>query len=145
MNVLKEIDERQYEYIAIHDGARPMISEDIISDTIDAAKEFGAAAAGVRVKDAMKEIDEQGFISSTLDRSRLIAIQTPQVFESGLIKSAYEAVKDRLEDFVDDCETVERLGIKIKIVDSSYYNLKITTAEDLSFARCIFEDQLLNR
>ena len=142
MNVLSEVDEKRYGYIAVHDGARPLVTQNVISRTIEAAKEFGAAAAGVKVKDAMKEMDEKGFIAGTLDRSRHILIQTPQVFESGLIRSAYAAAENHLEGLVDDCEAVEKLGVKIKIVDSSYDNIKITTVEDLSFAGCIFEDRM---
>lgn len=121
----------------IHDGARCLISQEEIDAVIADCKKFGAAALGVKVKDSLKKADENGFISSTLDRDTIYQIQTPQVFERETIKNAHEKIKEGV--FTDDCAIAERLGVKIKITLGSYENIKITTPEDIAIAEEILK------
>lgn len=127
------------EYLFIHDGARPLVTEEIIEATYHAAVEYGACCAAMPVKDTIKIADENGFSSDTPDRSRLFAVQTPQVFETGLILEAYDILMAGLKQFskegikiTDDAMVVEQmLHHPVKLVESSYENIKITTPEDL--------------
>lgn len=120
------------ELVLIHDGARCLITAGEIDQTIAAAKEYGAAAIGVRVKDTIKVCDESGRIIHTPERSTLWAVQTPQVFDAQLFRDAFA----KLSDFsvTDDCAVCERAGIPVYMVEGSYENLKITTPDDLTSA-----------
>jgi 2-C-methyl-D-erythritol 4-phosphate cytidylyltransferase len=122
--------------ILIHDGVRPIVPNDLISNCILDAKEFGGATLGVRVKDTIKTVDKDNFITSTLNRDELIAIQTPQCFKADIIKKAYENYD---KNALDDCSLVEALGIKIKVTEGSYNNIKLTTKEDLILLNAIIE------
>lgn len=124
------------EYFAIHDGARPLVSEKEIADTVRTAFETKAAATAVRLKDTVKIADENGMIISTPDRSKLWAVQTPQVFERRLYLSAIDAVKDS-ENFTDDCKLIEEYGAQVRLVEGSYDNIKITTPGDITLAEAI--------
>ena len=124
------------EYFAIHDGARPLVSEKEIADTVLTAFETKAAATAVKVKDTVKIADENGVIISTPDRSKLWAVQTPQVFERRLYLSAIDAVKDS-ENFTDDCKLIEEYGAQVRLVEGSYDNIKITTPGDITLAEAI--------
>lgn len=130
-------------YVFIHDGARPLVTEQIIADTFEAAKEFGACCAAVPVKDTIKLADANGFVDKTPDRSRLYAVQTPQVFEVPLVLEAYrklaaedEALKQAGVQITDDAMVVETmLKHPVKLVEASYENIKITTPEDMEVAK----------
>ncbi|AIS53218.1 2-C-methyl-D-erythritol 4-phosphate cytidylyltransferase IspD [Thermoanaerobacter kivui] len=127
------------EIVAIHDGARPLIDKEIVLNTLEQAYVYKAAAVGVPVKDTIKIVDEDNFIVSTPDRKFLWAIQTPQVFERGLIIDAHQkAIK---EGFIgtDDSVLVERLDYKVKVVEGNYKNIKITTPEDLIVAEAFLK------
>ena len=124
------------EYFAIHDGARPLVSEKEIADTVLTAFETKAAATAGKVKDTVKIADENGVIISTPDRSKLWAVQTPQVFERRLYLSAIDAVKDS-ENFTDDCKLIEEYGAQVRLVEGSYDNIKITTPGDITLAEAI--------
>ena len=134
-------------YIAIHDGARPFITGQIIEDTLKSAKEFGACVAGMPVKDTIKIADEEGFAQTTPKRDLVWAVQTPQVFDGQLIYSAYEKLLRNLEELIakgiaitDDAMVVEHMtGEKVKLVKASYENIKITTPEDLILAQGILD------
>ena len=122
--------DRHSSYIAISDGARPLITPALITKTIEAAKKYGAAAPAVPVKDTIKTA-ENGVVTGTPDRAKLYAIQTPQVFEADIIKGALtKAIRDKLP-ITDDCSAVEALGYPVHLVDGDYENIKITTMEDL--------------
>lgn len=136
-NAVETIDECGL--LAIHDGARPLISSDAIDDTVRAAKEYSAAATGVYVKDTIKVVDKDGFVVNTPDRSTLFAVQTPQIFDFELYKSALEFAEKNGRDFTDDCQLVEYYGKKVKMVTGDYTNIKITTPEDIDFAESILE------
>lgn len=129
------------EYIVVHDGARPLVEPAAISAAIAAARAGGAAGVAVPVKDTIKEVDEAGFIAATPDRSRLWAIQTPQVFAAGLLRQAYAAAADAGVVATDDAALVERMGAKVIIVPGSYRNLKITTPEDLVMAEALLASE----
>lgn len=136
-NAVETIDECGL--LAIHDGARPLISSDAIDDTVRAAKEYSAAATGVYVKDTIKVVDKDGFVVNTPNRSTLFAVQTPQIFDFELYKSALEFAEKNGRDFTDDCQLVEYYGKKVKMVTGDYTNIKITTPEDIDFAESILE------
>ncbi len=136
-NAVETIDECGL--LAIHDGARPLISSDAIDDTVRAAKEYSAAATGVYVKDTIKVVDKDGFVVNTPNRSTLFAVQTPQIFDFELYKSALEFAEKNGRDFTDDCQLVEYYGKKVKMVTGDYTNIKITTPEDIDFAESILK------
>ena len=123
------------EIILVHDAARPLISARTIDDVIDAAKKFGGAIAAVPSKDTIKFVDAQGFVKSTPPRRELVAVQTPQGFTREILLQAY--AKAAQDNFLgtDDASLVERLGTPIKIVTSSYTNIKVTTPEDILIAK----------
>lgn len=122
--------------IAIHDGARPLITADIIQNTLEAAAKYHAAAPAVAVKDTIKRV-ENGMITATVDRSELFAVQTPQVFDAALIKAALKKAFDNGEELTDDCMAVENLGGQVKLTDGSYDNIKLTTFSDVIVAETI--------
>ena len=123
--------------VLIHDGARPFVSGESIVESIAIADESGSACVAVPVKDTIKSADRDNLVQQTLDRSMLWSIQTPQTFRYHLI---LEAHKKALEDGfsgTDDAMLVERLGHPLRLVYGSYYNIKITTEEDLVMAEAI--------
>lgn len=124
---------------AIHDGARPLIAEVVIDRTVRAAHTYGAAAPGVPLKDTVKVV-EGGMVKETPDRSRLQAIQTPQVFDIQLLTGALEKAKKDKASITDDCSAVERLGMSVKIVEGDERNIKVTTAMDLKIAEALLEE-----
>lgn len=123
---------------AIHDGARPFIAPEKIDEAVNLAAERGAAAVGVRVKDTIKATDENNIITSTPDRSRLWQIQTPQVFDYGMILKAHE--ENIGAGAPDDCALAEAVGAEITILEGSYNNIKITTPEDIAIGEAILEE-----
>ena len=125
--------------ILIHDGARPFIDAESINSSIEAAEEFGAACVAVPVKDTIKSADEGDFVLATLDRSCLWSIQTPQTFQAYIIKEAHRIAAEDGFSGTDDAVLVERLGRRLKLVNGSYFNIKITTREDLALAEAIAE------
>ncbi|MBM3252091.1 MAG: 2-C-methyl-D-erythritol 4-phosphate cytidylyltransferase [Candidatus Omnitrophica bacterium] len=138
-NGLKSVDS-DADLILIHDAARPFINSKIISQTINAAKKSGAAIAAVPVKSTIKQIRPATFlVEKTLDRNILWEIQTPQVFKKDIILKAYSKFKNI--DAFDDASLVEKLGKRVKIVLGSYNNIKITTPEDLLFAKAILKNR----
>ena len=125
------------EIVAIHDGARPLVTREIISSTIEAARSDRAVIAAVPVIDTVKTAPDGRFISSTLDREKLYAVQTPQTFARDVIESAYERAYADHYVGTDDASLVERLGIPVRIVEGSYENIKITTPTDILIAEAI--------
>lgn len=119
------------EWVIVHDGARPFLTVDLIDAGLVAARETGAAAAAVPVKDTIKVSDSDGVVRETLKRGRLWKVQTPQVFRFDVIMRAYEQNDD---DVTDDASLVERSGGKVKLYMGSYRNIKVTTPEDLVLA-----------
>ena len=124
---------------AIHDGARPLITWQVIDRTVRAANSYGAAAPGIPVKDTIK-IVTGGVVKETPDRKNLYAIQTPQVFDIALLRAALKKAKDDGAEITDDCSAVERMGMSVKIVEGDERNLKVTTPIDLKVAKLFLED-----
>ena len=124
--------------VLIHDGARPMITQEIISRTIEAAKEHGACVAAMPVKDTIKVADADGFAEATLDRSTLWQVQTPQTFRYDLVFGAYKKLlsdEAYQKGITDDAMVVESMcGGSVKLVEGSYENIKVTTPEDMIVA-----------
>ncbi len=129
---------RGLELIAIHDGARPFVPQDVIEQVIRKAGECGAAAPAVPINDTVKEVRE-GLVERTVDRTMLRAVQTPQVFDAGLIRAALQKALDDGAEVTDDCSVVERLGMRVALTPGDPFNLKLTTPEDLILARGILE------
>ena len=127
--------------LAIHDGARPLVSQKIINDTVAAAADCGAAACAVEVKDTIKIIDGASFITDTPERATLRAVHTPQCFDKKLYLDCVEQLGEAAKDMTDDCRLAELCGKKVKLVASSYINIKITTAEDVPFAESILKGE----
>ena len=124
--------------VAIHDGARPFISDEKINELVSAAYEFGAATPGVIPKDTVKSANKDNIIAETIDRNTLRLIQTPQVFHADELKLAYERAKASGFIGTDDCSVAENSGIKIRIIDGEYTNIKVTTPEDIPIAEAIY-------
>ena len=124
------------ELAAINDGARPLVSQAVLEAVIRRASECGAAAPAVPVKDTVKRARD-GLVTATLDRAELRAVQTPQVFQVDLIKTALQKALEDGAELTDDCAAVERLGIGVALTEGDYCNLKLTTPEDLAVAEAL--------
>jgi 2-C-methyl-D-erythritol 4-phosphate cytidylyltransferase len=133
---------KDYDYAFIHDGARPFIDREIIMRALQAVKEYKACVVGMPAKDTIKIADEKGFAASTPDRNLMWTIQTPQVFSYKMILELYQRL-DREEgelmakgiNITDDAMVVEYYtDTKVKLVEGSYDNIKITTPEDIAIA-----------
>ena len=124
---------------AVHDGARPLISWQVIDRVVRAANTYGAAAPAIPVKDTIKVV-QGGLVKETPDRSSLAAVQTPQVFDFDLLRGALRKAEEDGATVTDDCSAVERTGMKIKIVEGDERNLKVTTPMDLKIAELLLEE-----
>lgn len=134
-----EADERT-ELLAVQDGARPLVTPRLIDAVAEKAARCNAAAPAVPVKDTIKTAAE-GQVRETLDRSALVAVQTPQVFEADLLKAALQSALEAGAELTDDCSAVERLGKVVYLVDGDETNLKITTPVDLVIAAAILQSR----
>ena len=130
---------KKVKLVAVQDGARPLVTWQLIDRVVRAANSYGAAAPAVPVKDTVKEV-AGGLVVTTPDRSRLQAVQTPQVFDLDLLRGALKKAKDDGAVITDDCSAVERLGMKVKIVAGDERNIKVTTPMDLKIARLFMEE-----
>lgn len=124
---------------AIQDGARPLITWQVIDRTVRAANTYGAAAPAIPVKDTIKVVSG-GIIKATPDRKTLQAVQTPQVFDIDLLKAALKKAADDGAEVTDDCSAVERMGMSVKIIEGDERNIKITTPLDLKIAELFLEE-----
>ena len=125
---------------AIHDGARPLITWQVIDRTIRAAASYGAAAPAIPVKDTVKVV-RGGIVMETPDRSRLQAVQTPQIFDIDLLRAALKKAAEDGAQITDDCSAVERLGMSVRMVEGDERNIKITTPLDLEIAEVLMEER----
>jgi 2-C-methyl-D-erythritol 4-phosphate cytidylyltransferase len=125
---------RNCEWVMIHDGARPFLTLNLIEEGLNAVGETGAAVAAVPVKDTIKLAADQRLVERTLQRNRLWAAQTPQIFSFDMITTAYENVRTEI---TDDAAAIERLGYKVKLYMGDYKNIKVTTGEDLALSHII--------
>ena len=126
-------------WVVVHDGARPIINQTMITRGLDAARETGAAIAAMPVKDTIKEVNGDGLVTKTPDRNLLWLVQTPQVFRTAMLKQAHQKIT---ADATDDAAMVEKLGHRVKVFNGSYDNIKITTPEDLLIAQALLKDNL---
>lgn len=127
--------------LAVQDGARPLVTPELIGRVVSAAARCGAAAPAVAVKDTVKAVRADGAVERTLERETLRAVQTPQVFEASLLKAALQSALESGAPVTDDCSAVERLGKEVYLTEGSYENIKITTPEDLVLAEAIWESR----
>ena len=126
----------QYEWVVIHDGARPLVTADLIERGLKAAEKTGAAAAALPVTDTIKKVGKDEIVIETPSRDNLRAVQTPQVFRFDLIQMAHQ---QDCGDVTDDAFLVERLGHKVKLYPGSYDNIKMTTPDDLALAEILLK------
>lgn len=124
-------------FVAIHDGARCLVTPEIINRVIKEADVHKAATAASRVTDTVKIADKDGFISKTIDRQYVWNVQTPQVFETKLYRVCAYNGKENGVDATDDCMLAESAGFKVKLVDTGKDNIKITVKEDVRLAEHI--------
>jgi len=132
-SVYKALQYVKNDYVVIHDGARPVINKDTVKEVLQTVVDKNAVSVMTKTTDTIKEVDENGKIVRTIDRSKLYNTQTPQAFRTDIIKSAHEKFKN--ESFTDDALLLETLNIPVYIVKGSYTNIKITTKSDLDFAK----------
>lgn len=125
--------------VAIQDGARPLISQAVIDRTVRAASTYNAAAPAIPVKDTIK-MAKDNMVTQTPDRSRLFAVQTPQIFDRDLLMGALQKAREEEAVITDDCSAVERLGMSVKLVEGEEKNLKVTTPLDLKIAELLMEE-----
>ena len=130
---------KKVQLAAIHDGARPLVSYEVIDRTVRAANTYGAAAPAIPVKDTIKRV-QGGVVTDTPDRASLRAVQTPQVFDFDLLRGALKKAKEERAQVTDDCSAVERMGFCVKIVEGDERNIKVTTPMDLKIAEMLLEE-----
>lgn len=139
-NAYKEVS-KETRYVAVHDGARPLVSPENIKQCIKDASIFGAAVLGVPVKDTIKNVDG-GLITDTPDRRKLYITQTPQIFRKDIYVKGINFANDHELDFTDDCQLAEAVGTKVAMTESSYRNIKITTPEDIAVAEILLKGNM---
>mgnify|MGYP002626260448 CR=1 FL=1 len=125
--------------IAIHDGARPLVTSDVILRTIYAAEEYLAAVPVISSADTLKQVDDKSNIAYTVDREHTLRVQTPQVFQADLVKGALTYAVEHELSLTDDCAAVERMGVKVRAVQGDEDNIKITTPLDIKLAEAILK------
>jgi 2-C-methyl-D-erythritol 4-phosphate cytidylyltransferase len=125
------------EIVAVHDGARPLLTPALIEATITSARAFGTGIAATKVVDTIKEANEDRTVIRTVDRTKLWAVQTPQTVRLSLLREAYTKVFQEQTVVTDEAAAVESLGQKVHLVETSFLNLKITTPADLAMAEAL--------
>lgn len=131
--ISKALESVSGEAVLIHDGARPFIKAEQINEVAEALYDNDAAALGIPVTDTIKTVKD-GYITGTIDRANLVSIQTPQGFKTDVIKKAHERAAENGITVTDDCALCEEMGIKIKVIQGSQTNIKLTTQGDLAIA-----------
>lgn len=139
-NAIKELDD-DTDIVVVHDGVRPFVPPELISETVKLAMYVDGVVAALPLKDTIKEVNKDGFIKNTPDRELFWCAQTPQTFKKRVLESAFNSAYN--DDFfgTDEASFVERIGGKVKIVEGSYENIKITTKEDLLLAEFILRSR----
>ena len=140
-NGLMAIDRSIFDTVVIHDGVRPFIRPEHLTTCIKCAEESGACVFGTPVSDTLKHVDGSGYIDKTLDRETVWQAQTPQAFRLELIVKSHEYARQDGFRGTDDALLVERMGKRVKMIDGSRRNIKITTREDLILARAMFQTE----
>ena len=132
---------RNADFVAIHDGARPLIKPETIEETIIEAQTYGAAAVAIRSRDTIKTVDAEGFAVGTVERENTVLVQTPQTFRRELIIQAHQKAAEGGFTATDDCALVERMGQRIKMVYIPYFNIKLTVPDDITLATSILKSR----
>ena len=135
---LKEVDV-DTRIVVVHDGARPCVSQDVISDVIKSARRGAASVSGCKIRDTVKIVEKGCTVSSTVDRAKHWVVQTPQAFPCSMLRKAYAAVEAKKMEVFDDSQAVEIAGETVKICETDKPNIKITTPEDLQVAAAILK------
>lgn len=125
--------------VAVHDGARPCVTPEVISETIRVARRSGTAVAATKVNDTIKYVERGLTVTRTIDRSKLWAVQTPQTFKVSVLNDAFAAVTKKRAVVTDEASAVELAGGKVRLVESPATNIKITTVADLSIAAALLD------
>lgn len=128
-------------WVLVHDGARPLVTPDVIDRSLAAAADTGASVPGVPVKDTIKAVDRDGFVVGTPERSSLWAVQTPQAFRVDVLLEAHRRAAEEGFLGTDDAMLVERLGVRVRIAEGDYRNVKVTTPEDLGAVERMLEER----
>jgi 2-C-methyl-D-erythritol 4-phosphate cytidylyltransferase len=129
------------EIVAVHDGARPLVTPDLIDATIQSARQHGTGIAATKVVDTIKEATPERIVERTVDRTKLWAVQTPQTIRYQLLRDAYGQVLSQKILVTDEAAAVERLGQPVHLVDTPFLNLKITTPSDLAMAEALLRQR----
>lgn len=127
--------------IAIHDGARPLVTRELIERCIYAARDNMAAVPVICSTDTLKSVDDRGFVLATVDRAHTVRVQTPQVFDADLIKGALTSASADDMTITDDCSAIERMGVKAITVEGDVNNIKLTTPDDMPIATAVLKDR----
>jgi 2-C-methyl-D-erythritol 4-phosphate cytidylyltransferase len=135
---LKEVDV-DTRIVVVHDGARPCVSQDVISDVIKSARRGAASVSGCKIRDTVKIVEKGCTVSSAVDRAKHWVVQTPQAFPCSMLRKAYAAVEAQKMEVFDDSQAVEIAGETVKICETDKPNIKITTPEDLQVAAAILK------
>lgn len=138
--LLESVKDESFDLIAVHDAARPCVTNEIIDNVFKAAVEYGAAIPACRLVGTIKRSDDDGNIAETVDRSELWEAQTPQTFKPELIYKAYQNITAEHEGVTDDAQLLEAMGEKVRLVESDTSNLKITHGIDMAYASVIIKN-----
>lgn len=138
-SVINGLDEasEDVDVVAVHDGARPCVTSDLISQTINSAKQRGSGVAAVKITDTVKSVDKGMIISGTIDRTKLWLVQTPQAFQINLLRKAFALVEKKKIKVTDEAAAVELVSSDVRLVVSSSSNIKITSPDDLTLAAAL--------
>jgi len=135
-NGLAQLNE-DVKIVAVHDGARPCVTAELISSTIKSAKRYGSGVAAVKITDTVKQVDKGVSVTKTLDRTKLWAVQTPQTFKIELLVKAFQAVKKKGVTVTDEASAVELIRKEVRLVPAYMSNVKITSPDDLTLAAAL--------
>lgn len=137
LSVYNCIKKTNSDIVIIHDGARPVIKQEYITNCIENMKDFKGVTIGIKSKDTIKITNKNNIVIDTTNRSNTWLIQTPQCFNRSILLKMHEKYKS--EDVTDDCSLLEKNGYKIKVIPGDYSNIKITTSEDLDIVKEIYK------
>lgn len=132
-NGLSQLGE-EVKIVAVHDGARPCVTPELISETVRSAKRCGSGVAAVKITDTVKDVERSFKVLKTVDRTKLWGVQTPQTFRLDILRKAFAVVRKKKATVTDEASAVELLGEDVHLVPSSLSNIKITSPEDLGLA-----------
>jgi 2-C-methyl-D-erythritol 4-phosphate cytidylyltransferase len=138
-NGLQAVNSDGCEYVAIHDGARPLVTPKVISDCLAMAEKHGAACCAAPIADTVKRASYESMVTESVDRQNLWAVQTPQVFSSGLILQAYAALMAHNEMVTDEVSAIQKIGKRVALLQNDEYNFKITFPRDLPLAEQVMD------